>query len=137
MLAHRAVNTLDAMVGRRNERYARFGTASARADDVANWPAARLAGAITVALGGSSGMAGVAQRRGEASLSERRRRRGGVRRRARAQARRHAGVRGRVEHRPELGTGREPGPDDVTRAVKLARNVALVTAALAVAWSRR
>jgi adenosylcobinamide-phosphate synthase len=44
---------------------------------------------------------------------------------------------GRVEHRPELGTGREPTPHDVTRAVKLARNVALVTAALAVAWSRR
>ncbi|MDA0185804.1 cobalamin biosynthesis protein, partial [Solirubrobacter phytolaccae] len=50
VLAHRAVNTLDAMVGRRNERYARFGTASARADDVANWPAARLAGVLTVAL---------------------------------------------------------------------------------------
>ncbi len=38
------------MVGRRNERYGRFGTAAARADDVANWPAARLAGALTVAL---------------------------------------------------------------------------------------
>ncbi|MDA0185568.1 cobalamin biosynthesis protein, partial [Solirubrobacter phytolaccae] len=44
---------------------------------------------------------------------------------------------GRVEHRPELGTGREPGPADVTRAIRLARNVALATAALAILWSRR
>lgn len=41
-LAYKAVNTLDSMVGYRNERYADFGYASARLDDLANWVPARL-----------------------------------------------------------------------------------------------
>lgn len=45
---HRALNTMDAMVGHRSERYARYGWASARADDVAGWPAARSAALLTV-----------------------------------------------------------------------------------------
>lgn len=40
--AHRAVNTLDAMVGHRTPRYERFGWASARLDDVVAWIPARL-----------------------------------------------------------------------------------------------
>ena len=48
-LGYRAVNTMDAMVGHRSERYQHFGTASARLDDVANWLAARAA-ALLVAL---------------------------------------------------------------------------------------
>src|SRR5207237_465133 len=44
---YRAANTLDAMVGHRNERYEHFGWAAARLDDVLTWPAARLACAVT------------------------------------------------------------------------------------------
>lgn len=40
--AHRAVNTMDAMVGRRDDRYERFGWAAAKLDDIANWAPARL-----------------------------------------------------------------------------------------------
>ncbi|MBN1630141.1 MAG: cobalamin biosynthesis protein CobD [Thermoleophilia bacterium] len=40
--AYKAVNTLDSTFGYRNERYVRFGWASARSDDWANWVPARL-----------------------------------------------------------------------------------------------
>jgi adenosylcobinamide-phosphate synthase len=39
---YKAISTLDSMVGYRNERYRRFGWASARMDDVANFVPARL-----------------------------------------------------------------------------------------------
>lgn len=42
-LAYKAVNTLDSMVGYRNERFNGFGYASAKLDDIANWLPARLA----------------------------------------------------------------------------------------------
>ena len=36
-MVYKAVNTMDSMVGYRNERYRWFGTAAARLDDVLNW----------------------------------------------------------------------------------------------------
>jgi adenosylcobinamide-phosphate synthase len=44
MLAYKAVNTLDSMVGYRNDKYRAFGMASARLDDLMNLVPARLAG---------------------------------------------------------------------------------------------
>lgn len=41
-LVYRAINTCDSMVGYKNDRYADFGWASARLDDVVNWLPSRL-----------------------------------------------------------------------------------------------
>ena len=42
IVLYKAVNTADSMVGHRTERYAEFGWASARFDDLVNWIPARL-----------------------------------------------------------------------------------------------
>ncbi|WP_330477434.1 cobalamin biosynthesis protein [Streptomyces platensis] len=51
LVAFRAVNTLDAMVGHKSPRYRRFGWAAARLDDLAGWPGSRLTAALTVLAG--------------------------------------------------------------------------------------
>jgi len=40
---YKAINTADSMIGHKDERYAAFGWAAARLDDLVNWPASRLA----------------------------------------------------------------------------------------------
>jgi adenosylcobinamide-phosphate synthase len=129
---YRAVNTLDAMVGHRNERYARFGWAAARLDDAANWIPARLTALLVAAVrprqardvlaalarppAHPSPNAGVAEAAFAAALGLRL---GG-----------DAIYAGRVDPRPAFGSGRPPEPPDIDAAVDLSRDVTLLLAAL-------
>lgn len=142
-LAYRAVNTLDARVGHRNDRYHRFGWASARLDDGANLIPARVTAGLVIA---------VRPHRAAAVLSA-------VRYQARAHPSPNAGVAeaafaaalgvrlggqnrygDRVEIRPTLGAGPPPGTADIDRAVRLSRHVSLAASGgLAIAgliWRR-
>ena len=130
-LACRAVNTLDAMVGHRNARYARFGWASARLDDAMAYVPARLTAALVAAV-----RPAMARQVWEA-----------VRRQAPAHPSPNAGVAeaafaaalgvrlggelrygARVEDRPQLGTGRTPDASDIEESVRLARQVCVALA---------
>lgn len=139
LLAYRAVNTLDAMVGYRDARYRDFGWAAARLDDVANWIPARLTALITVVC---APLAGGSRRRSYEIL----RRDGGAHPspnagRCEAAVAGALGVRlggpnsyhGRPERRPDLGDGRPPGIADIGRAVRLSRAVTLVVVSLSAA----
>ncbi|QXE90500.1 adenosylcobinamide-phosphate synthase CbiB [Geomonas subterranea] len=57
-IAYKAVNTLDSMVGYKNERYLEFGWASARFDDLANYLPARLTGLLMVLAAPMCGLNG-------------------------------------------------------------------------------
>jgi adenosylcobinamide-phosphate synthase len=50
ILGYKAINTLDSMIGHRNERHEAFGWAAARIDDVANFIPARLTGFLFMLL---------------------------------------------------------------------------------------
>jgi adenosylcobinamide-phosphate synthase len=141
IVGYRAVNTLDAMVGHRSDRYARFGTASARLDDAANLAPSRLTAALTVAaaplVGGSPSRAlSTWLRDGSHHPSPN----SGQCESAAAGA---LGVRlggrnvygSRVEERPHLGDGSPPTAVDVRRAATL--TVAVGTAAVALAAATR
>ncbi|MBB3044580.1 cobalamin biosynthesis protein [Nocardioides soli] len=125
LLAHRATNTLDAMIGHRNERYERYGWAAARLDDLLNLPGARLTAALTVVLGDDRRAAWRTWRRdagGHPSPNA-----GPVEAAfAGALGLRLGGVNaygGRTEDRQVLGDGRAPDRHDITRARRLARRV--------------
>ncbi len=139
LLGYRAVNTLDAMVGHRSPRHERFGWASARLDDVANWVPARLTAALTVLCAAPTG--------GSATGALRTWLRDGGAHPSPNSGRCEAATAGalgvrlggrnvygtRVEIRPALGTGRAPTAADIGAAVRLSRAVWLAAAALATA----
>ena len=54
-MAYKAVNTMDSMVGYKNERYLYFGRAAARLDDAVNFLPARIAALFWIAASGLAG----------------------------------------------------------------------------------
>lgn len=128
-LAYRAINTLDAMVGHRNERYGRFGWASARTDDIANFVPARIAAACVIAARPAAARDIVTAIRRDAPAHPSPN--GGVIESAFAVA---LGIRlggpsdygGVIELRPTLGRGRPADPTDIAAARRLALEVAVV-----------
>lgn len=136
LAGYRAVNTLDAMVGHHSPRYERFGWASARLDDVANWGPARLTALLTAACAPVVGARPAVTWQAARSYGPRHPSpNAGWCEAAFAGA---LGVRlggplsyaGRTEHRPQLGTGRAPQLPDIARAVRLSRAVTVAAAAL-------
>jgi adenosylcobinamide-phosphate synthase len=53
-MAYKAVNTLDSMIGHRDEQYVYFGRVAARLDDVANWLPARISALLICLAAGMS-----------------------------------------------------------------------------------
>ena len=120
--AHRAVNTLDAMVGHRSPRYQRFGWASARLDDAAAWVPARLAALAVAVVRPTSGrrrLAGGPPPGAGPPVTERRRRGGCVRGGPRRHARRPQPLRRAGRGPAAAGGGASGRPRDVERAVVL------------------
>jgi adenosylcobinamide-phosphate synthase len=130
VLAYRAANTLDAMVGHRSERYESFGWAAARLDDLLNWPVARLgvllAAVCAPVVGGSPRTVWrITRRDGRAHPSPN----AGRIEAAFAGA---LGVRlggplaysGALQSRPHLGDGAPPTVVDVQRATRLSQAIA-------------
>ncbi|MCV7302548.1 cobalamin biosynthesis protein [Mycobacterium barrassiae] len=141
ILVYRGANTLDAMIGHRSPRYARFGWAAARFDDAANFVAARVTAVLVIVcaplVGGSPLGAWRAWRRDAARHPSPN---AGVVEAAFAGA---LGVRlggptqyaHELEIRPTLGDGPAPTIVDLNRAVRLSRAVQVAAAVLAMGLS--
>lgn len=134
-LAYRAVNTMDAMVGHRSDRYRHYGWAAARLDDAANYLPARLFAALVMAANPdrAADVARLVRRDAGAHPSPN----AGVAETAMAAS---LGVElggplrygARRDDRPRLGDGPRPQPADIRRAVDVAdRTERMLAGALA------
>jgi adenosylcobinamide-phosphate synthase len=137
VLAHRAINTMDAMVGHHNDRYEDYGWASARLDDLAAWIPARLTALLVAAVSPGryrqiahavrneapqhpSPNSGVSEAAFAAALDIKL---GGMNRYGDT-----------IEHRVILHrTGQSPSLGDIAKANQLSRRVTALAAALSVA----
>ena len=125
-LAYKAVNTMDSMVGYKNERYLDFGRAAAHLDDVANWLPSRLAALCTVL---AAPLVGLPMREAwRVWLRDRRKHASPNAAQTEAAFAGALGLRlngdatyfGRVVHKPTLGDATRPiEPDDIHRANRL------------------
>lgn len=139
LLGYRAANTLDAMVGHRTPRHARFGTPAARLDDVLNWLPARLTALLVAACSPLVG--------GRPAASWRVCRRDACRHPSPNAGWPEAAFAGAlgvrlggptayphgVQDRPWLGAGRAPTAGDIDAAVRLGRAVGAAALALSAA----
>lgn len=137
--AYKAANTLDSMIGHRNDRFEAFGKAAARLDDLANLIPARLTGLLFALAAPFEAWRALrvmardarAHRSPNAGWSEAAM--------AGALGVRLSGPRAygdRVSEEPWLnGAARDPGAGDLRRALRLyARAMALVALALGALW---
>lgn len=157
ILIHRAANTLDAMVGHKNNRYLNYGYFSAKFDDLLDWVPARITGlASCLAAGFISKDAADA---GENLVTKIRKSPARIAKAWRIMnrdARNHPspnggwceagfagclGIQlggtntyygGRVEHRGLLGQGPRPGAIEIGQAARLVKIITTATAMLAV-----
>lgn len=147
LLGYRAINTLDAMVGHRSDRYRNFGWAAARLDDAANLLPARLSAllaAISAPLVGGSSREALATVRRDAGRHPSPNAGQVEAAFAGALGIQLGGVNvygGVADHRGHLGTGAPPTVADIQRATRLSaavgRLAAVVAAITAVAIRRR
>ncbi|CAB0514902.1 cobalamin biosynthesis protein CobD [Corynebacterium diphtheriae] len=144
VVAHRCVNTLDAMVGYKNDRYSEFGWAAAKLDDAMAWVPARLTAVAHVGAAAMRGRERAALRAWRVDAPHHPSPNAGpVEATAAAALGVTLGGETRysygIEKRPPLGVGPSPSVATIHQAVRLSRGVqAAATVAIAglMLWRR-